>query len=175
MKLYTRTGDTGTTSLADGRRVSKTDPRVEAYGTLDELTAHVGLLYDQLPSGWSDLREPLLEIIHRLMDCAAISAGADTLSVGPEAVAELEQWSDQWTEGIPALRHFTLPCGHPLVSQSHVARTVCRRAERRLLEAGLQGELSTYINRLSDTLYALSRILEKRCEITPHEWLPKIK
>lgn len=169
MKIYTKTGDKGTTALIGGRRVSKAALRIEAYGTLDELTAHLGYLASTaftLPEG---IREELSEIISRVMDCSAIAASEDeTLaklpSITPEHILHLEKACDRLLEGLPQLTHFTLPIGAKEMSYCHVCRTVARRAERAMVRAvendeSIPSEAMQYINRLSDYLYALGRHL----------------
>ncbi len=168
MKIYTRSGDKGTTSLVGGSRVSKSSVRLEAYGTLDELTAHIGVLHDLLDANHS-VRSELLWILSRVMDCSAILASEDTtIAKLPQVTADhssqLERWMDTHLEGLPELRYFTLPAGGLLLSQSHVCRTVCRRAERRIVavveaECQVPEEVAMFVNRLSDYLYALGRRL----------------
>lgn len=169
MKIYTRTGDQGTTSLVGGSRTSKSDPRIEAYGTVDELMAHIGYLHDILPDTCRTWGDDLLQVLDRLMSCAALLATAE------EGVAkkmpQIEQADIEWLEkrtdamlrGLDELRHFTLPCGNPALSYSHVCRTVCRRAERETVRAAdrytISASVMGYINRLSDYLYALGRRL----------------
>lgn len=168
MKIYTRTGDNGTTSLVGGNRTSKASLRIEAYGTLDELTAHLGYL----ASGFElseNISGQLQEVISRVMDCAAIVASQDdTLPKLPPITEEnstkLEQWCDELLDGLPELRYFTLPIGSGAMSYAHVCRTVARRAERAMVRAVESDEhipamTMKYVNRLSDYLYALSRNL----------------
>ncbi len=169
MKIYTRTGDKGTTALVGGRRISKASLRIEAYGTLDELSAHLGFLASDNFKLSETIEAQLHEIISRVMDCSAIVASEDeTLEklpkIGETHSQALEQWCDELLEGLPQLRHFTLPIGTGAMSYSHVCRTVARRAERAMVRTCDSGETipewtMTYINRLSDYLYALSRNL----------------
>ncbi len=169
MKIYTRTGDGGMTSLVGGTRQSKASLRIEAYGTLDELTASLGYLSSSAFVLPEDIREQLIEIVSRVMDCSAIVASEDeTLeklpSIGEADSERLEGWCDLLLEGLPQLRHFTLPIGSPEMSYSHVCRTVARRSERAMVRVVDGGEFipplaMRYINRLSDYLYALSRRL----------------
>ncbi len=167
MKIYTRTGDKGTTALVGGRRISKASLRIEAYGTLDELTAHLGFLASTHFSLQGDIQTQLCEIISRVMDCSAIVASEDeTLEKLPKITQkhcqELENWCDELLQDLPQLRHFTLPIGSGEMSYAHVCRTVARRSERAMVRVVDGGETIsqwalTYINRLSDYLYALSR------------------
>ena len=166
--IYTRGGDRGTTSLANGLRVPKTHVRLEAYGTVDELNAHLGLL-DAL---WQDetVRQPLRRIQHTLFTIGALLSDPTTPDAGYMAAAtdtlagrlkELEQAIDEIDARLPPLRAFILPGGCQAAAQCHVCRTVCRRAERRILtladEAEVPGFLTAYINRLSDFLFVLAR------------------
>lgn len=178
MTLYTKTGDSGQTSLVGGERVSKAHARLEAYGTVDELMAHIGFLHDMLPVG-SPVREQLVEILSRLMDCSALLASQDdTLAKLPQLTAEsvsmLEKWTDEHTADLPPLKYFTLPVGLPLLSYTHICRTVCRRAERRVVscaqENNVSPQVSMYINRLSDYFYALGRHLAHQNGVDDTKW-----
>ncbi|MEG1606721.1 MAG: cob(I)yrinic acid a,c-diamide adenosyltransferase [Mucinivorans sp.] len=179
MKIYTRKGDSGSTSLVGGTRVSKADPRLEAYGTIDELMAHLGYLYDILPLE-SGHRAELSEILSRVMDCGALMASEDTTldklpQITDENVAQMERWTDVLLDGLPELHYFTLPTGAPVVSYAHVCRTVARRAERRAVSLSQQGNvpptLLSYLNRLSDYLYALGRRLSQELGATESKWI----
>ncbi|MBO5380512.1 MAG: cob(I)yrinic acid a,c-diamide adenosyltransferase [Bacteroides sp.] len=164
MKIYTRTGDKGKTSLIGGKRVSKTHQRLEAYGTIDELNAHIGLLLAQLPADESE-RTTLLQVQNILFVVGAQLATppevTGTLTVTPEMLSTLEEAIDRIEAALPSLKAFVLPCGTQAASQCHVCRTVCRRAERRVLalasRATIPSELTSYLNRLSDYLFVLSR------------------
>lgn len=170
MKIYTKGGDTGTTSLVGGGRVSKSDPRVEAYGTVDELMANIGFLHDNLESEHRlpEICEYLKIILNNLMDISAALASVSTESgkVAPikdGMIANLENHIDTLSSILLPVSNFTLPCGHRLVSQTHICRTVCRRAERRAVAALENGSetsdlnIISYLNRLSDYLYVLGR------------------
>lgn len=169
-KLYTRTGDSGRTSLVSGNRVPKTHPRIEAYGTLDELNSHIGLLSAQdLPE--PELTRPMLDFVqHKLFDIGAY------LATDPESMPEgmtvpatataadverLENMIDTIDSRLPQLRRFVLPGGTIASATAHVARTVCRRAERRMLTLAADTETDAhtmrFVNRLSDFLFALAR------------------
>lgn len=164
MKIYTRTGDKGKTSLIGGKRVSKTHQRLEAYGTIDELNAHIGLLLAQLPADESE-RTTLLQVQNILFVVGAQLATppevTGTLTVTPEMLSTLEEAIDRIEAALPSLKAFVLPGGTQAASQCHVCRTVCRRAERRVLalasRATIPSELTSYLNRLSDYLFVLSR------------------
>lgn len=181
MKIYTKGGDGGQTSLIGGRRVSKADKRIEAYGTIDELMAFVALVRDYLTD--HPHHPLLLDILDRLMTCSSILAadGEEYLSLLPliesADIEVLESAIDQMDTEIPPLRLFVLPGGHPAISTTHIARTVCRRAERRVVETGLQDEntlaVTRYLNRLSDYLFTLSRHIAYKYGIEEVRWTPK--
>lgn len=164
MKIYTRTGDKGKTSLIGGKRVSKTHQRLEAYGTIDELNAHIGLLLAQLPADESE-RSTLLQVQNILFVVGAQLATppevSSPLAVSAEMLSTLEEAIDRIEAALPSLKAFVLPGGTQAASQCHVCRTVCRRAERRVLalasRATIPSELTSYLNRLSDYLFVLSR------------------
>lgn len=165
-KIYTRTGDKGTTSLVGGSRVPKDHSRLEAYGTVDELNSHIGVVIssDECPARE---REFLLDIQSRLFDigselaCPPESPFKLPVSVSPQKTYALEQEIDRLYAELPAVNQFVLPSGTPLAAATHVARTVCRRAERRVLTlsgtAEVNPEIVKYLNRLSDYLFALAR------------------
>ena len=165
MKIYTKTGDQGQTSLVGGTRISKAHLRIDAYGTVDELNAYIGLLRDQPIN--ETRRDLLKEIQDRLFTIGSLLASeADQtkkrLPDLHEADVELlERQMDEMTETLPPLRAFVLPGGHQSVSFAHVARTVCRRAERLTIALNDQEEVTElvikYLNRLSDFLFVLSR------------------
>jgi cob(I)alamin adenosyltransferase len=182
MKIYTKTGDKGDTSLIGGKRVSKSDVRIESYGTVDELIAHVGMLRDLLVNHDANLF--LLHIQDRLMVCAAILAadssdGQIKLPILEEKdISLLEKKIDQYEETLPPLSSFIIPGGHPVVSQCHITRTVCRRAERliiRLLEESkVPNLIIIYINRLSDYLFVLGRKLSADFKVVEYNWKPEL-
>lgn len=183
--VYTRTGDAGQTSLIGGTRVSKTDLRLEAYGTVDELNAQLGLLLTYLTDADKAAadRTADVQLLLGVQSClftvgAALAtdstkmAPRPTAIVTPEMVSELEQAIDRIDSQLPPLRLFILPGGGRAAAVAHVCRTVCRRAERRILalaqQAEVAPELLAYVNRLSDYLFVLSRKLnvdEKKEEI----------
>ena len=162
-RIYTRHGDAGDTHLGDMSRVPKTHPRIEAYGTVDELNSHIGLALtlEDLPAGWS---EWLSRIQNDLFDVGAdIAAPEDPererLRVAPEQTAWLEQRCDEVNATLAPLKSFVLPGGTRTSAQLHVCRTVCRRAERLAVACGdqLGPEVVRYLNRLSDLLFILAR------------------
>ncbi|WP_375417092.1 cob(I)yrinic acid a,c-diamide adenosyltransferase [uncultured Hymenobacter sp.] len=167
MKIYTRTGDQGQTSLIGGTRVSKSSLRLDAYGTVDELNAYIGLLRDQDIN--TSRRPQLKELQDRLFTIGSSLAADPEKSrmklpdLHEEDVALLEAEMDQMNEGLPELHAFVLPGGHPAVSFAHVARCVCRRAERLVVElqetAFVADLVAIYLNRLSDYLFVLSRCM----------------
>lgn len=184
MKIYTKTGDRGTTSLIGGERVEKTDLHVEAYGTVDELGAFTALLTDRirLEGGPAEAIGDLDRVASHLMTVAAMLAVGEggrgkIEGVGEQAVAFLEERIDRMQEAVPAITKFTIPGGHPAVSLCHVCRTVCRRAERAALRAdaccGVPSEVLIYLNRLSDFFYALGRYLTECFGVEETLWIPE--
>ena len=183
MKIYTKTGDGGTTSLIGGERVSKCDPRVEAYGTVDELMAFVALLTDTLVEDvrTATFAEPLQRIESQLMTASALFAvgkGGEgkVAPIAEERVVELEEAIDRMQAEIPAITKFTIPGGHRAVSLSHVSRTICRPAARAALRAAentaVDESVFRYLNRLSDYLYNLGRLLTERLRVEEILWIP---
>ncbi len=179
MKIYTRTGDGGETALFDGRRVSKADLRVDAYGEIDELNAALGVA---LAAGVGADVAAMLEQIQRdlfavggsLADPSHRVAGrVRKMAVGEADVGRLETWIDQLESGLPPLRHFILPGGSAPGAALHLARTICRRAERRVVSLGGGGVdpvLLAYVNRLSDFLFVAARAVNHRAEIAELKW-----
>lgn len=167
-RIYTRTGDRGETGLIGGHRVPKDHARVEAYGTVDELNAHLGVVRAQTNDPEFDAL--LDDVQHRLFDLGAELATpgttAATLSISAAQVEALERAIDRYQEALPPLREFVLPGGAPLAATLHVARTVARRAERRVVTLARTGpvrpELLRYLNRLSDLLFMLARAANAR-------------
>lgn len=182
MKIYTKGGDKGLTSLIGGERVYKTDERVEAYGTVDELTAFIALLADKLAAD-ADLRphtDMLRRIESRLMNVEALLAtgkgGHDKTARLECDAAELEHAIDAMQERLPAIDKFTVPGGDERVSLCHVCRTVCRRAERAAIGAAskydIDGRATIYLNRLSDYFYLLGRTLTEHFHVDEILWIP---
>ncbi|HQU14620.1 MAG: ATP:cob(I)alamin adenosyltransferase [Chromatiales bacterium 21-64-14] len=163
-KIYTRTGDQGTTGLGDGGRVAKDDPRVEAYGTVDELNSTLGLVLAQpLPAG---VRECLLEVQHDLFDLGGELCIPGHTAIRAAQVTVLERTLDRFNADLPPLKEFILPGGGPAGAACHLARTVCRRAERRVVtlarNAAVGPEVVRYLNRLSDLLFVIARVLARQ-------------
>ncbi|MCC6223255.1 MAG: cob(I)yrinic acid a,c-diamide adenosyltransferase [Thermoleophilia bacterium] len=178
-RIYTRGGDSGETSLGDGTRAPKTDLRIEAYGTVDELNSALGLALAGCPAG--DLRDSLELIQNELFDLGADlsvppGGGRERLRVSPEQVERLEQLCDRANEPLPPLTSFVLPGGCELAARLHVARTVCRRAERRAVALALAQEVSpaalAYLNRLSDLLFILARAANAQAGLPEPLWKP---
>ena len=166
MKIYTRTGDSGQTSLVGGKRVSKTHPRLEAYGTVDELSSHLGLLSSLLTDHHH--RQTILTIQQTLFSLSAILATEPESKWQPEPLPpshteKLEAEIDHLQQQLPALHAFIIPGGSQAACQAHVCRTVCRRAERCILalteEIEVSADVLRYVNRLSDYLFVLARHL----------------
>jgi len=178
MKIYTRTGDDGTTSLAGGGRVMKFDIRVEAYGSVDELISWIGLLRDLKEN--ETRKESLIYIEDQLMRCAATLAHRedngrkDKCLPDTASVSFLENEIDRMDEILPQLKNFILPGGLPAASYSHVARCVCRRAERAVLRLNESEKIDPlvyrFLNRLADYLFTLSRIIMFEHDIEELKW-----
>lgn len=183
MKIYTKQGDGGMTSLIGGERVFKTDERVEAYGTVDELSAFTAMLADLLREDntaacWV---EELNRILSQMMTVEALLAvgeeGSDKVApLGDDAVAWLETRIDAMQAEVEPIRFFTIPGGHKSVSACHICRTVCRRAERAALRAdhrwGVDPTARQWLNRLSDYFYQLGRRLTAHYGVEEQRWVP---
>ena len=168
--VTTGSGDDGTTGAADGQRLSKRHPRIEALGAVDELNSHLGLLRAQLPED-GDIRKLLGEVQQDLFDLGAEIAGGKTARIGAAAVARLETQTEAHNAELPPLREFMLPGGGSAAAQCHVARAVCRRAERRVTAlAGASEAAMAYLNRLSDLLFVLARGLARRTREPEQLW-----
>ena len=169
MKVYTKTGDKGTTALIGGKRVKKYDSRIEAYGTTDELTAYIGLIRDLISD--DNIQDQLAVIQNNLMILGGELAADDTFdltkipTVKEHFIIWLEQRIDEFEDELPPLKAFVLPGGSIPISHCHIARTICRRAERKTILLAESHQISTliiqYLNRLSDYLFVLSRKLAK--------------
>ena len=178
MNIYTRTGDAGETSLFDGTRVSKNDPRVETYGDVDELNAWLGLarasrVDPSIDQDIVQLQRDLFALGAQLADPADKLAPRVTKAIiGDADVARLEAVIDRLEAGLPPLRRFILAGGAPAGAALHVARTVCRRAERRMvaLDPPVDPVLLRYVNRLSDLLFVMARVVNHRGGAPEIEW-----
>ncbi|MFI3247921.1 MAG: cob(I)yrinic acid a,c-diamide adenosyltransferase [Rikenellaceae bacterium] len=186
MKVYTKCGDKGTTALVNGDRVKKYDDRVEAYGTVDELSAFLALLGDKMRAndGLGRYVDDINKINSMLMNIEAHLAAGEPVKyplpeVSDKSIEELEQSIDHMQSMLPTIMKFTIPGGCELNSLSHVCRTICRRAERRVAvvieQYTIEPNVATYINRLSDYLYLLGRTLTKHCEAEEILWIPETK
>ncbi|PSP73575.1 ATP:cob(I)alamin adenosyltransferase [Halobacteriales archaeon QS_3_64_16] len=170
MKIYTKRGDTGETDLRGPHRVSKGSPRIEAYGTADEVNALVGRVR---PTGEADVDDQLREIQNHLhviqADLANPDPDADDPQMRPEYVRQLEEWIDAYDEELEPLQSFILPGGGDAGARLHHARAVCRRAERRTVVLGEEEAINehaiTYLNRLSDALFVFARVINQRKDI----------
>ena len=179
VRIYTKTGDSGDTALFDGTRVPKSDPRVAAYGDVDELNAWLGLVAAGAED--TDLRNKLQQIQRdlfalgaRLADPAHRIAGRVTkAAISVEDISRLESWIDAYDSDLPPLRRFILAGGCETGARLHVARTICRRAERAMVALGadaFESELLRYINRLSDLLFTMARAANVRAGVPEVEW-----
>ncbi len=190
MKIYTKTGDKGTTALFGGTRVAKHHIRIESYGTIDELNSWLGLLRDQEID--THLKNALVSIQEKLFTVGAILAtdpeksilksGKERLNIpkiSESDVKFLEKEIDSMNENLPPMTHFILPGGHTTVSYCHIARTVCRRAERLATHLNenepFDERLLHYINRLSDYLFVLARKLSSDVQADEIKWIPEKK
>lgn len=182
MKIYTKTGDNGTTGLIGGTRLSKAHIRIDAYGTVDELNSYIGLLGDQPVN---EHRKSLLKEIQDRLFTMGSHLAADpkqTKKILPDLIEEditlLEKEMDKMDESLEPMRYFILPGGHPSVSFAHVARTVCRRAERTVIQLHEQEEVEEivirYLNRLSDYIFVLCRMMAKELNVEEISWKPRL-
>lgn len=181
-KVYTKTGDDGTTGLVGGTRVKKYDARLEAYGTVDELNASIGVLRSYNLS--QNILNLLIQIQNKLFNIGSRLASDEkgeaftaSLIITEEDIKILENAIDKFEESLPVLINFILPGGELATAQCHVARTVCRRAERRILEFSestpVQSVTIKYINRLSDFLFVLARIIALDRKVEEVKWTKK--
>ncbi len=179
MKIYTRTGDSGETGLLGGKRVSKADPRVAAYGDVDELNAWLGLvragaLASELAAMIEKIQRDLFAIGSRLADPGSkVANRVEKTAVTGDAVKQLEDWIDQLESEVPLLRRFILAGGSSSGASLHVARTICRRAERSVVGLGsdqVESEILVYLNRLSDLLFVMARVANRRDAAPELEW-----
>ncbi len=182
MKIYTKTGDQGTTSLFGGKRVSKADLRIDTYGTVDELNSYIGLLRDQEVN--QKRKDFLVEIQDRLFTIGSILAtepGNTKVKIPhllPTDIEVLEKEIDRMDASLPPMRFFVLPGGHASVSFCHIARTVCRRTERLVIALNaievIDALVIQYLNRLSDYLFMLSRLMTQELNVEETPWKPRM-
>jgi cob(I)alamin adenosyltransferase len=179
VKIYTKTGDSGETSLFGGTRVMKTDPRVVAYGDVDELHACIGMARAaRLPADLDEMslaiQRDLFALGARLADPAhKIAKRVEKVVIDDRSVTRLEEWIDKLDLELPPLRHFILSDGCPPAAALHFARTVCRRAERSILALGpgaVEPVVIVYVNRLSDLLFTMARAANHRCGTPETPW-----
>lgn len=177
MKIYTKTGDKGQTSLFNGERRAKDDIRIEAYGNVDELNSFLGLLVSKVND--IELKQVLMDIQKNLFDLGSMLANPTNTSkaaIKEEDIEELENGIDNMNADLPDLKTFILPGGNESASLAHVCRTVCRRAERRTISLSAQSDIESitikYLNRLSDYFFVLSRKLIYDAGDTEIQWLP---
>jgi cob(I)alamin adenosyltransferase len=180
VKIYTKTGDRGETGLFGGRRVSKAHPRIDAYGEVDELGAWLGVVRAaghgidaELDRILGLIQRDLFAVGARLADPSAHIESIDKIELTERSVRQLEEWIDRFAAELPPLRKFVLAGGTPGGAMLHVARTVCRRAERRIVSLGVDEVapvILTYINRLSDLCFVLARLVNYRAGATEVEW-----
>ena len=182
MKIYTKKGDEGKTGLIGGTRVSKNDLKINAYGTVDELNAYIGLLRDLIND---DLfASQLIEIQDRLFTAGSLLAVSDSgcqmvlPTISKNDIENLENWIDAMDESLPEMKSFVLPGGHEVVSTCHIARTICRRSERCIVTLNEHAEVNpillAYFNRLSDYLFTLGRSMASKLNIKETPWSPKM-
>ncbi len=162
-KIYTRTGDQGSTGLGDGRRVAKDDARIEAIGAIDELNCALGLLLaESLPAA---VRDCLTRVQHTLFDLGGELSMPGHVLLTPAHVAQLEQILDGFNADLPPLKEFILPGGNVAAAVCHLARAICRRAERRAItlarNAAVNAAVLIFLNRLSDLLFVIARVLAR--------------
>ena len=179
-KIYTRTGDKGETGLADGRRVSKDHPRVEAMGEVDTLNSQLGLLLAELDEqalqqpALSEISEVLAPCQHRLFDLGGELAMPDYQALHEDEVERLEAAIDRWNEELGPLENFILPGGSRLIAQAHVCRSLARAAERRCQQLNAEEPIRAvglaYVNRLSDLLFVAARLIARRQQIAEVLW-----
>ena len=180
MKIYTRAGDDGRTGTLGPGRTSKSDPRIEAYGTVDELNASLGVARAADVHGW--ITHELEPIQRQLFHLGAELATTDVamlgslVRIGDADITALEALIDRLESELTPLKSFVLPAGTPLAAHLHVARTVCRRAERRLValaeQAAVEPRLTRYLNRLGDLLFVIARWCNRRAGVPDVEWRP---
>lgn len=185
MKVYTKKGDNGHTTLVDGTSIEKSNLRLDCYGTVDELNSHLGLLTSMLHplsrfekdiNFLQDQQNKLFNLGSQLA-CESEDILKKLPTITEVDVKKLESEIDQLTESLPQLRNFILPGGSPASAQAHICRTLCRKCERLCVELHQQSPLSypaiSYLNRLSDYLFTLARFINHELEITTLEWQPE--
>ncbi|MCC5946436.1 MAG: cob(I)yrinic acid a,c-diamide adenosyltransferase [Bernardetiaceae bacterium] len=183
MKIYTKTGDKGTTALVSGRRISKANLRIDAYGTVDELNVAIGMLRDLDAN--ASRKMVIVEIQDRLFTIGSHLASDPTRKspvqipeISEQDVTFLENQIDEMNTHLPPMRKFVLPGGHIAVSQAHTARVICRRAERLCIrlheQEPVEAIILQYLNRLSDYLFVLSRLITQELNVEEIPWEPRV-
>ena len=186
MKIYTKTGDLGTTSLLGGTRVDKYENQIEAYGSVDELNSHLAYWMDLLnlndADKWKNITSFIDQIQRELFTIGSHLANDGTKSgiklpeINLDLITQMEQNMDKMNEVVPAMTHFVLPGGHTLISYAHICRTVCRRAERRVVaiqELHHLDKIIMFLNRLSDWIFVTSRYLNHQLHLPENLWIWK--
>ena len=171
--IYTRTGDKGETSLANGERISKADARIEAYGTVDELNSWIGLLRSgvQKTDSYADrVQSELAWIQNKLFNLGAALSLAPGEWIKAEDVRQVEAWIDSMQAEVPTQHAFVLPSGNETMTRCHVCRTICRRAERRMIALGCEDVAMQLMNRISDYLFVLARYVGYRMNVPEEAW-----
>ena len=171
--IYTRTGDKGETSLANGERISKADARIEAYGTVDELNSWIGLLRSgvQTTDRYADrVQSELAWIQNKLFNLGAALSLAPGEWIKAEDVRQVEAWIDSMQAEVPKQHAFVLPSGNETMTRCHVCRTICRRAERRMIALGCEDVAMQLMNRISDYLFVLARYVGYMMNVPEETW-----
>lgn len=181
MKIYTKKGDSGTTGLIGGTRLPKHHIRIESYGTVDELNSYLGLLRDTITN--QSIVDFIVDVQDRLFTIGSqLAVGKEDVSmklpnIHLSDIEKIELKIDEMDATLPPMKHFVLPGGHPTVSHCHIARCICRRAERNIAHLAenepVEEVILAYINRLSDYLFVLSRKLVLDLGVTETPWIPK--
>ncbi|AMR32116.1 cob(I)yrinic acid a c-diamide adenosyltransferase [Mucilaginibacter sp. PAMC 26640] len=182
MKIYTKTGDKGYTSLIGGTRVPKHHLRIESYGTVDELNSYIGLIRDQsINIHHQDILKEIQDRLFTIGSSLAADPEKSRMAIPDLTIADiqlLEQEIDLMNESLPELRHFILPGGSNFISYCHIARCVCRRAERITVhlaeESFVEPNVTVYLNRLSDYLFTLARKVAQDDKVTENQWIPRL-
>ncbi len=171
-RIYTRSGDQGETGLANGERLTKTDLLFEVMGDVDELNAQLGMI--RALNNEQTIDQQLSKVQHKLFDLGAQVAQYKDNNISSDDIKNLEQWIDAWQQQLEPLKQFILPAGSQSGSSAHLARNICRRAERKAWQAAknhdLESEVMQYLNRLSDYLFVLARVLNGGSEVF---WQPE--
>lgn len=172
-KIYTRKGDDGTTSLDAKNRIAKNSPQVEAVGTIDELNSALGMVL-AFNIATPSIEKAFMQIQQDLFDLGGELCPPHRVAITPEKITQLENWLDEWNDALPPLKEFILPGGNPKSASCHLARTICRRAERCLVtlnqDEEMNPDLMRYVNRLSDLLFVAARVLARETDNTEILW-----